>query len=610
MTAPLDPAPGPAPSYPFRRLFEASPIAMVMVREGRLVDANDAFAHLAGLASREEALGRPELDFIPPGLRGAMQDRTVRRDRGEPVETEYETEVLCRDGTVRPVRVSVARLDLSEGTTWAAFLVDLSESRAAQEDLREREAFLEAIVENIPDMIFVKDAEELRFVRFNRAGEDLLGFRRQDLYGRNDYDFFPKSEADFFVGRDRDVLASGAVQDIPEEPIHTANGLRFLHTKKIPVRDADGKPQYLLGISEDITVRKKAEEGRARMAAILESTSDMVGTSTVDGKGVYLNRAGRHLLGISEDEDAEGIGPMDLVPPENLERLAAAMERVQRLGTLNVDTTLLARDGRRIPVSVVLVSHPARAGEPALVSVIARDMTEKRQFEEDLARSNRELELFAYVASHDLQEPLRMVGSFVQLLERKLRGHLDEDCQAYIGFAVDGARRAQQLINDLLAFSRVGTRGREPVPVDAGVPLKEALANLDLAIREAGAAVETGPMPTVLGDATQLVQLFQNLVGNALKFRGDDPPRVQVSARRVGAEWEFEVRDNGIGIDPQYHERIFVIFQRLHTRAEYPGTGLGLALVKKIVERHSGRIWVESEEGKGATFHFTLRDAS
>lgn len=226
----------------------------------------------------------------------------------------------------------------------------------------------------------------------------------------------------------------------------------------------------------------------------------------------------------------------------------------------------------------------------------------------ELGRSNADLQQFAYVASHDLQDPLRMVSSYTQLIARRYKGKLDADADEFIAFAVDGANRMQRLIQDLLAYSRVKTGGRQFEPTAMETVLKAALDNLTNAVKESHAIITHDPLPAVMGDEKQLAQLFQNLLSNALKFGGAQPPHIHISAKQADGDWVFSVRDDGIGIDPQYAERIFVIFQRLHTREEYPGTGIGLAICKKIVERHGGRIWVESERGKGATFYFTMRD--
>lgn len=232
---------------------------------------------------------------------------------------------------------------------------------------------------------------------------------------------------------------------------------------------------------------------------------------------------------------------------------------------------------------------------------------ELRQRSEDLRRSNEELEKFAYVASHDLQEPLRMVSSYTQLLARRYKDRLDDDAEEFIGYAVDGAQRMQTLINELLKYSRVGTSGKELAPTDCEAVLDAACANLKIAMEESGAVLKRGQLPEVMGDQTQLIQLFQNLLGNAIKFRREgEPPEVNVSARESEGRWMFSVSDNGVGIEAQYAERVFVIFQRLHGGVEYPGTGIGLALCKKIVERHGGSIRLESEPGKGSTFYFSL----
>jgi light-regulated signal transduction histidine kinase (bacteriophytochrome) len=223
-----------------------------------------------------------------------------------------------------------------------------------------------------------------------------------------------------------------------------------------------------------------------------------------------------------------------------------------------------------------------------------------------LVSSNKELEQFAYVASHDLQEPLRMVASYTQLLARRYRGKLDADADEFIAFAVEGVTRMQSLINDLLIYARIGSHADDVVQADSGAALDRALANLKTTIADTGAAISRTAMPVVRADPTQLDQLFQNLLSNALKFRRDERPEVAVGAEALGDLWHFSVRDNGIGIDPSYFDRIFVIFQRLHNRDKYEGTGIGLSICKKIVERHGGTMWVESRPGSGSTFHFTL----
>jgi PAS domain S-box-containing protein len=253
------------------------------------------------------------------------------------------------------------------------------------------------------------------------------------------------------------------------------------------------------------------------------------------------------------------------------------------------------------------------SGKPAKMVGCISDITDRKRAEEallrrtgELARSNAELEQFAYVASHDLQEPLRMVASYTQLLAKRYKGRLDADADDFIEFAVDGAKRMQQLIVDLLAYARIGTRGQEFRATSSEAALSAALQNLATAIRESDAAIRSGPLPPVWADPVQLQQIFQNLLGNAIKFRHAGRPEIQVSGEESGAEWHFRVADNGIGIDPQQADRIFQVFQRLHTREQYPGTGIGLPICKKIAERHGGRIWVEPRPGYGTTFHFTI----
>jgi PAS domain S-box-containing protein len=275
------------------------------------------------------------------------------------------------------------------------------------------------------------------------------------------------------------------------------------------------------------------------------------------------------------------------------------------------DLPLETAHGRRIDVE--FVSNVYLVNQRKVIQCNIRDISERKRFQDklketlaDLQRSNKELEQFAYVASHDLQEPLRMVASYTQLLAERYENQLDDKAQKFIHYAVDGAVRMQQLINDLLAYSRIGTRGKAMEPVNAHAALGEAITNLKMNIDEASAVITNDDLPVVRADTTQLALLFQNLIGNALKFHSSKKPHIHISAKDEGSEWLFSVTDNGIGIEQQYADKIFILFQRLHTREEYPGSGIGLAICKKIVERHGGRIWFESEFGKGSTFYFTI----
>jgi PAS domain S-box-containing protein len=285
-------------------------------------------------------------------------------------------------------------------------------------------------------------------------------------------------------------------------------------------------------------------------------------------------------------------------------------------------------DGADVYMEIRKIPVHDRGGISKIVTVI-RDITRSKQFEkerekllnlvmetnekqaqlnEELKRSNNDLQEFAYVASHDLQEPLRMVASYVQLLARRYRGKLDKDADEFINYAVEGAKRMQQLISDLLQWSRLGTRGKPFEETNLEDVFNRATANLKVAIDETNAKITRSFLPTLFCDDVQLSQLFQNLIHNSIKYRSDKTPEIQISVTKKNKFYEFAFSDNGIGIDPRYKERIFVIFQRLHTREEYKGTGIGLALCKKIVERHGGKIWVESQPGQGSTFYFTIPD--
>jgi PAS domain S-box-containing protein len=368
-------------------------------------------------------------------------------------------------------------------------------------------------------------------------------------------------------------------------------------------------------VSERIRAEQSLKSSEERFRVLAETANDAIVSADHQGNIIYFNRAAERIFGYSAAE-AYGVPLTMLIPKrfhdahsQGIVRFLATNET--RVVGKTVELTGRSKDKKEFPIELSLASWTA--GEEKFFTVIIRDITERKQMLDTLAQradalahSNQELQQFAYVASHDLQEPLRMITGYTQLLARRYRGKLDQDGDEYINYAVDGAKRMQILINDLLAYSRVGTRANQFALTDCEAILNTTLTNLQVAIQESGATVSHDPLPTVACDAGQIGQLMQNLIGNAIKYRNSKAPEIRVECRQEDSYWLFSVADNGIGIDPQYAERIFVIFQRLHTREEYPGTGIGLAVCKKIVERHGGRIWVQSELGNGSIFYFTL----
>ncbi len=388
-----------------------------------------------------------------------------------------------------------------------------------------------------------------------------------------------------------------------------------------PVFDDKGNGLGRRVSNRDITERKKAEEAARKSEAasvaakyarsLIESSLDPLVTISAEGKITDVNQATEEATGYSREQLVGSDFSDYFTEPEKAKQ---GYQEVFKTGFVK-DYPLAIRhtSGKITDVLYNATLYRNEAGVIQGVFAAARDVTERiamenelRQALEKLRQSNAELEQFAYVASHDLQEPLRMVASYVQLLERRYKGKLDPEADEFIAYAVDGANRMRGLIDDLLTYSRVGRLGKPFEPTNLETTFDIVLKNLQASIKEYKATVTHDKLPVVNADGTQLVQLFQNLIGNAIKFHGEEPPRVHVSAKDKGSEIQFGISDNGIGIDPQYFDRLFKIFQRLHTREEYPGSGIGLAVCKKIVERHGGRIWIESQLGKGSTIHFTL----
>jgi PAS domain S-box-containing protein len=372
--------------------------------------------------------------------------------------------------------------------------------------------------------------------------------------------------------------------------------------------------QQILDREKEVVERLQASRG---FQQLWELASDALILVDHQGKIVLVNGQIEHLFGYRREE-LLGQSIEMLIPARfhsrHVEHRTEFFQdpRARPMGS-GLELFGLRKDGSELPVDISL--SPLQTTEGILTKAAIRDATGRKQaqerlrrYAEELQQSNLELQQFAYVASHDLQEPLRAISTFCEMLQRRYRGKLDADADQWLAFVVNGARRMQALVQDLLAYSRLESRGQPMVPVACGEIVQKAATNLQSAINDAGASVTWDELPTIRGDASQLVQLFQNLIGNAIKFRSQELPHVHISASLEEKEnrWLFAVRDNGIGIDPKYHERIFEIFKRLHTSDRYPGTGIGLAVCRKVVQRHGGRIWVESEPGKGGTFYFTI----
>jgi PAS domain S-box-containing protein len=471
--------------------------------EGVVVQINDT--ELAWLGyTREEVVNRKRfVDLLAPECRARFDANfTAFKEQGEAHDVEYE--LLCRTGAVLPVSLSATLVRDTQGAyvMSRSTLFDITERRRADHELHRLNAFLDKVLEHIPSMIFVKNAQELRYVRLNRAGEAMIGLSRTAALGKNDHELFAPEQADRFIEQDRLALSSKRMLDVADDVLQLPVGERVLHTRKLPILDEDGQPQYLLGISEDITERRRAE---------------------------------RQIIDLNE----------------------ALESRAQQLES-----------------------------------------------------SNSELESFSYSVSHDLRSPLRAIDGFSRILEEDHAASLDDEGMRLLAVIRSNTQRMGQLIDDLLTLSRLGRQALSVVEVNMDLLARETWEQLSEGARAAKARLIMERLPGAFGDPVLLRQVWTNLLSNAIKYSGTrQQPVVAVSARSEDGNLVYCVRDNGVGFDMRYGDKLFGVFQRLHSMEEFPGTGVGLAIVKRVIARHGGRVWGKSAPDQGAQFCFSLPEA-
>lgn len=485
-------------------IISNAPTAVVVInQDAEIIRWNSRAEKVFGWKA-DEIIGLSMFDMLLPAQYANEHKKEIEEllATGETQAMNNTLEIMARskNGTEFPVEMSLSAARSRGEYIFIAFINDITERKKAEDEVKSTRDFLDTILENIPNMVFVKDAKDLRFLRFNRAGEKLLGYTREELIGKNDYDFFPKQQADFFTSKDREVLNKRDITDIPEEPVNTLNGVIWLHTKKIPIFDAQGQPLYMLGISEDITERKATEE--------------------------KVRRLNRELM-------------------NNVSKLESA---------------------------------------------------------------NKELESFSYSVSHDLRAPLRAIHGYTSILLDEYAEKLDEDGKGMMNSIQSNAKKMGQLIDDLLAFSRLGKKELQKKPVDmnklAETVIQEVLASYPNVKPE----IILHPLHSVSADYNLMAQVFTNLISNAVKYSARvQHPRVEIGSEEKGKNVIYYIKDNGVGFNMDYYNKLFGVFQRLHDAGEFEGTGVGLAIVKRIIDKHGGKIWAESEPDKGATFFFSLK---
>jgi PAS domain S-box-containing protein len=601
-------------------LNEVHDYAILMLDvKGRVVTWNSGAERINGYDAKE-IIGESFSCFFPRDDIVSGRPEEILRIAAANGRHEEQSMRVRKDGSQFVASITYTALKDAAGNArgFSEITRDLSETKESGAKFR-------GLLEAAPDaMIVVNERGEIVLV--NLQAEKQFGYHRDELLGKMVNSIVPRGFAERLVADGLRSAEDALAQQIGtgiELTARRKDGSEFpIEIMLSPLRSTEGI--LVTAAIRNISVRKDAEEHLVQMEkkyrGLLEAAPDAMVVVNQAGKIVLLNLQAETQFGYRRDE-LLGQKMSNIVPAGFPERLVADSLRsaedalAQQIGT-GIELTARRKDGSEFPIEIML--SPLESADGVLVTAAIRDITARKNSEaqllekvKELNRSNEELQQFAYIASHDLQEPLRMVASYTALLARRYKGKLDSDADDFIAFAVDGASRMQLLIRDLLAYSRVGSKGKGLADTSSEDALQRAILNLRGAIEGSGALVTHDPLPSVMADEMQLTQLFQNLVGNAIKYRRAGVPRVHIAAVPNDAnKWMFSVKDNGLGIEPQFFERIFGVFQRLHKREEFDGTGIGLAICKKIVERHGGAISVESTVGEGSTFRFPLAVSS
>ena len=611
----------------YRALLEAAPDAMVVVNQaGEIVLVNVQAEKQFGYR-RDELVGLKVMNIIPEGFAERLiadATRSTAEALAQQIGAGIELSGRRKDGTEFPIEIMLSPLESTEGILVTAAIRNITMRKDAEKHLGQMEGRYRGLLEAAPDaMVVVNEAGEIVLV--NVQAEKQFGYRRDELVGQKVMNIIPEGFAERLIADATRSTAEALAQQIGmgiELSGRRKDGTEFpIEIMLSPLESTEGI--LVTAAIRNITMRKDAEkhlgqmEGRYR--GLLEAAPDAMVVVNEAGEIVLVNVQAERQFGYRRDE-LVGQKVMNIIPEGFAERLIADSTRsvadalAQQIG-MGIELSGRRKDGTEFPIEIML--SPLEGTEGILVTAAIRNISDRKKSEQELAAANRvleesnlELKQFAYIASHDLQTPLRSITGFVQLLQQEYEGKLDEQAQDWILRTVRAVARMQTLIRDLLSYSRVDARSRPFTQIPFLDIVNDALILLESSIHDSGGQVACEKLPIVMGDRSQLVQLMQNLIGNGLAYRSDKPPHIHISAKRSEKDWIFSVRDNGIGIDPKHYEQIFEIFKRLHNQKDQPGTGIGLAVCRRVVNRHGGKIWVESEPGHGSTFHFTIPEGT